>query len=386
MSFGTQPIVIFLTINDIPRHSATINIPTRKNNVTPPYRALKNESCARFWGWCALVFLGAGTAGAWDYSSHSVINQLALASLPTNFPAFVLAPAQRERIAFLSGEPDRWRSNPGLSLRNANGPDHYIDLEELKLCDLTPDQLPPLRYTFAALFAQARAAHPERFEAINPEMDQDQTRELTGFLPWTIVEYTDKLESCFSYLKTFERAGGTPAEIANAQADVVYVMGVMGHFVGDGSQPLHTTIHFNGWVGDNPHGYTTNRTFHAWIDGGYFRKTGEPKLETLAGKIHPAESVGEEGRPDGLFRAVVAYLVDQNELVETLYQLEKEGKLFGEGEQGLAGRPFLEGQLIKGGQMLGNIWWTAWLHAPEDFYLRGQLEQRSARNSSAPAK
>jgi hypothetical protein len=306
---------------------------------------------------------------------------LALASLPTNFPAFVLAADQRERVAFLSGEPDRWRNNAGLSLRHANGPDHYIDLEELKLCDLTPAQLPPLRYTFVSLFSQARAAHPERFNPIDPESDRDQTRELTGSLPWTIVECTEKLESCFSYLKTFERAGGTPAEIANARADVVYVMGVMGHYVGDGSQPLHTTIHFNGWVGDNPHGYTTRHTFHSWIDGGYFRKIGEPELQKLAGKIHPAQRVGEPGVQDALFRAVVAYLMEQNKLVEPLYQLEKDGKLSGEGETGLAGRPFLEDQLVKGGQMLGNLWLTAWQEAPEDTFLRIQLEQRRATNT-----
>ena len=342
---------------------------------------MSNKLYPRLLGWCALAVLSAGSAGAWDYEGHRVINQLALASLPTNFPAFVLAADQRERVAFLSGEPDRWRNNAGLSLRHANGPDHYIDLEELKLCDLTPAQLPPLRYTFVSLFSQARAAHPERFNPIDPESDRDQTRELTGSLPWTIVECTEKLESCFSYLKTFERAGGTPAEIANARADVVYVMGVMGHYVGDGSQPLHTTIHFNGWVGDNPHGYTTRHTFHTWIDGGYFRKIGEPELQKLAGQIHPARPVGEAGVQDGLFRAVVAYLVEQNKLVEPLYQLEKDGKLSGEGEPGLAGRPFLEDQLIKGGQMLGNLWLTAWQEAPEDTFLRIQLEQRRATNT-----
>ncbi len=347
---------------------------------------VKIKFCALSYALCALVYPGAGSAGAWDYSGHYVINQLALASLPANFPAFVWAPAQRERIAFLSGEPDRWRNVADLSLRHANGPDHYIDLEELKQCDLTPDQLPSLRYTFAALFAHARSVHPERFDPINPELDQDQTRELTGFLPWTIVEYADKLESCFSYLKTFETAGGTPAEIANAQANVIYVMGVMGHFVGDGSQPLHTTIHFNGWVGENPRGYTTNHAFHAWIDGGYFRKTGEPNFEKLAGKIHPAGHIGEPGRRDGLFRAAVSYLVEQNKLVEPLYQLEKEGKLSGEGEQGLAGRPFLEDQLVKAGQMLGDIWLTAWLEAPEDSYLRRQLEQRRTAGTNTPAK
>jgi hypothetical protein len=335
---------------------------------------------------CVILVLGAASAGAWDYDCHSLVNQLALASLPSNFPAFVLAPAARERIAFLSGEPDRWRNNADLSLRHANGPDHYIDLEELELCDLTPGRLPPLRYSFVSLFAQARAAHPERFEAINPDSDQDQTRELTGFLPWTIVEYADKLESCFSYLKTFERAGGTPEEIANAQANVIYIMGVMGHFVGDGSQPLHTTIHFNGWVGDNPHGYTSKHTFHAWIDGGYFHKIGLPKLQTLSAQIHPAERLDEPGHQDALFRAIVAYLVEQNKLVEPLYQLEKDGKLSGEGEPGSAGRPFLEAQLVKGGQMLGNIWMTAWLQSPEDTFLRRQLEQRRGEHPVAPEK
>jgi hypothetical protein len=66
--------------------------------------------------------------------------------------------------------------------------------------------------------------------------------------------------------------------------------------------------------------------------------------------------------------------------------LEKDGKLSGEGEPGLAGRPFLDNQLVKAGQMLGNIWLTAWLEAPEDTYLRRQLEQRRAENSSAPGK
>jgi len=336
---------------------------------------------------CVIAVLLAPTAvHAWDYNGHSIINQLALASLPTNFPAFVFSPPQRERIAFLSGEPDRWRNNNDLALRNASSPDHYMDLEELKFADLTPEQLPPLRYTFVAMFATARAAHPDRFPAIDPDSDRDQTRELTGFLPWTILEYTDKLESCFSYLKTFERAGGTPGEIANAQANAIYVMGVMGHFVGDGSQPLHTTVHFNGWTGENPHGYTTSHSFHSWIDGGYFRKTGEPVLESLAGKIHPAEKVGDPARPDGLFRAITAYLVEQNKLVEPLYQLEKDGKLSGDGDQGMAGRAFLEDQLVKGGQMLGNIWLTAWLAAPEDLYLRRQLEQRRNETAVAPSK
>jgi hypothetical protein len=47
------------------------------------------------------------------------------------------------------------------------------------------------------------------------------------------------------------------------------------------------------------------------------------------------------------------------------------------------GVPFLDGQLVKAGQMLGNLWLTAWLEAPEDAYLERQLQQRATANAEA---
>jgi len=336
----------------------------------------------KFFSGLAVLGALAFHAGAWDYENHHVVKGLALASLPAGFGGFTLAPALKDRIAFLAGEPDRWRNIGDLSLKHVNGPDHYFDLEDIALCGLTPETLPPLRYDFVADLARARAAHPEKFPAIDPAKDADHTRELDGFLPWAITEYYEKLKSGFSTLKALRQYGGTPQEIANAQANIVYVMGVMGHFVGDGAQPLHTTKHFNGWVGENPKGYTTKPTFHGWIDGGYLKKTGALKAETLAGKIHPAEKIANADEPEGMFRDAVAYLVEQNKYVEPLYEMEKTGQLSGAVGKGLEGRPFLEGQILKAGQMLGNIWLTAWLDAPEDTYLHRQLEQRSAAATS----
>ena len=328
------------------------------------------------------IVLGAFAfnVNAWDYEGHHAVNQLALASLPDDF-GIELTPALKGRIAFLAGEPDRWRNISDLPLKHFNGPDHYIDLEDLKLYGLTPETLPNMRYDFVADIAIARAAHPERFPAIDPTKDADHTRELDGFLPWAITEYYEKLKSDFSTLKALKQCGGTPEEIANAQADIVYVMGVMGHFVGDGSQPLHTSANYNGWdPNNNPKGYTTKQTFHAWIDGGYFKKTGGIKVEVLVGKIQPATPIPNASDPQAFFRSIIAYLVEQNKLVEPLYQMEKDGQLSGEGEKGLQARPFLEGQLVKAGQMLGNIWLTAWQPAPEDTYLERQLQQRSSAN------
>lgn len=326
----------------------------------------------------ALIIFSTQNANAWDYEGHRAVNELALASLSSDF-GVQLTPALKDRIVFLAGEPDRWRNISDLPLKHVNGPDHYIDLEDLTLYGLTPETLPIMRYDFVADIARARAEHSERFLPIDPERDTDHTRELSGFLPWAITEYYEKLKSDFSSLKAFQTHGGTPEEIANAQADIVYVMGVMGHFVGDGSQPLHTSKYFNGWEpNNNPKGYTTRTTFHAWIDGGYFRKIGGIKVDALIGEIQPATRIPNADDAEAFFRYVVAYLVAQNKFVEPLYELDKEGGLSGVGDKGMEGKPFLENQLVKAGQMLGNIWYTAWLAAPEDTYLERQLDQRNA--------
>lgn len=322
-------------------------------------------------------------AAAWDYEGHHSVNELALASLPSNFPAFVLTPETRTRVAYLAGEADRWRNETnlrngtGLALAHVNGPDHYLDLEDIFDYGLKPETLPPLRYDFVADIAKAREAHPEKFAPIDPARDSDHTRELSGFLPWAIAENYEKLQSGFSTLAALEKNGGTPAEIENAREDIIYVMGVMGHFAGDASQPLHTTKHFNGWVGDNPNHYTTEHTIHAWIDGGFLRKTGGIDVKKLSGNIHPAGKIAAASDPNGIFRTAVDFVVANNQLVEPLYKLEKDGKLSAGGDAGAEGRAFLEGQLVKSGQLLGDLWYTAWQTAPEDTYLERELKQRA---------
>jgi hypothetical protein len=344
----------------------------------------------------AIATLGALALNsqAWDYEGHHAVNELALASLPTNVPAFLLKPDVQEHIAFLAGEADRWRSETsvkngtGLALGHVSGPDHYLDLEDLKLYDLTPATLPPLRYDFVAAIVKAREAHPERFPAIDPAKDSDHTRELSGFLPWAITENYQKLQSSFSTLAALETHGGTPAEIADAKQDIIYVMGFMGHFVGDASQPLHTTMHHHGWVTNavisNPNHYTTSPSFHSWIDGGFFGKTGGIDVKKLAAKIHQAEKIPRASEPDGIFHTSVDFVVAANQFVEPLYQMDHDGKLSNKGDAGAAGRAFLEGQIVKSGQLLGNLWYTAWATAPEDTFLERDLDKRAAAATNAP--
>ena len=205
-----------------------------------------------------------------------------------------------------------------------------------------------------------------------------------------MAEWFHKLQSTFSYLKAYEDVGGTPEEIENAQADAVYVMGVMGHYVGDCAQPLHTTNHHNGWVGPNPNGYTTWPGLHSWIDSGLMDKAAI-RLADLLPRVSLVEPIALPPRTDGrdpFFVTAMDYVIAQNELVEPLYRLEK-AKLLGHSEQPITpeGRAFIEGQLLQGGRMLSRIWLTAWQSAPLDTYLRTQLAKRreAATAKSGPA-
>lgn len=335
---------------------------------------------------------------AWEYEGHRIVAQVALASLPADYPAFARTPANAERVAFLANVPDRWRNvDPWLKQSGSSWLDHYINFEQLEAAGLDARTVPSLRLDFAAMFTAGRAAHAEKFPAIDPAKNSGHVNEWPGFAPWAIADWYQKLRSAFGTLKAFEDVGGTPEEIANAQADVVYTMGIISHYIGDCAQPLHTTIHHNGWVGDNPKGFTTWNGFHAWVDGkdggGIFAKAGIT-LANVAPRITAVQPLQLGPRADGrdpYFVAVMEYILAQHARVEPLYELEKAGLLAnGEGRPvAPEGRAFIEGQLLAGGQMLARTWHSAWQTAPVDTYLRAQLARRQTTQNppvSVPAE
>ena len=328
-----------------------------------------------------LLLLAPARLAAWDYEGHRIVAQLALASLPADFPPIAAGPAEAERIAFLSAEPDRWRNVPDLPLKHAGGSwgDHFLDLEYLTDAGLDLETLTSFRYEFVLQFARGRAAHAGAFKPIDPARNQDRTAEWPGFAPWAIAEHFARLRSGFSYLRVFEEVG-TPAEVADARANLLYVMGLLAHYVGDCAQPLHTTKHYNGWSGDNPRGYTTWNGLHAWIDGGIIARTGL-RFPALRERALPPRVLPLGPRADGrdpLFVAVLDYIRVQHRQVERIYELEKAGRLGrAPGEEVPAEtRRLIEDQLLAGGQMLASVWLTAYRGAVPDTYLRAAIARR----------
>src|SRR5678816_2308885 len=82
-----------------------------------------------------------------------------------------------------------------------------------------------------------------------------------GYLPYAIVEHYGRLVNAFRHW----RNATTPEAREAARADAVHYAGVMGHYVGDAAQPMHMSVHYNGWfdTAPNPKNNPHVRVLHA---------------------------------------------------------------------------------------------------------------------------
>ena len=320
-----------------------------------------------------VIGLWQPAALSWGEDGHLWINRVAAQKMPKTMPLFFRQAV--DRLSYLGPEPDRWRNqNAEPQLKYSQEADHFFDSEALP-ADFGP--LPGDRYKYIKQLYEARQ---KLLAAGVPEKKADELLpERIGFQPYITMEVLGRLRVAFRDYRHLKKEG-KPTSLV--EGNIITYAGWLGHYVADGSQPLHVTVHHHGWVGDNPHGYTTDGRFHAWIDGGFIARA-HIDFAGLAPQARAAAPVGSGGGPDALFRAVMNYLVAQNGRVVPLYELEKAGKLRADGSPGsFDGKGFIEEQLLRGGQMLGSLWLTAWRTAPSDHYL---LEQLARRNAAAPA-
>src|ERR1017187_1686839 len=182
-------------------------------------------------------------AHAWGNEGHRLINRLAAETLPASVPAFLRSEAAIREIEYLGPEPDRWRSRAEPELSAAQAPEHFIDLEPA-------DALGPLPRNRLDFEAKVFAA--------------GQRPEKIGLQPWETTEVWERLKAALREYRALAAAGQDTRPVEQA---VIFYAGWLGHYVGDASQPLHTTIQYNGWTGPNPNGYTTAHQIHWQFEG-----------------------------------------------------------------------------------------------------------------------
>ncbi len=163
-------------------------------------------------------------AMAWDSAVHEMVTRIAVGALPPG-PLKSAFSAHVSELEHFSVEPDLLREEGD---RN-EGRRHYIDLEYYG------------NDPFAALDPN-EAATAARFGA--------RTLRKSGTLPWTIEREADTLAGAW-------REGDCRS--------VLKAAGYLSHYVADASQPLHTTIHYDGYPEDRGMHLRLERAADAYV-------------------------------------------------------------------------------------------------------------------------
>ncbi|UWZ84058.1 S1/P1 nuclease [Occallatibacter riparius] len=276
-----------------------------------------------------LLLSSVPAAHAWGNEGHRLINRLAAGALPADTPAFLRSPAAIQQIEYLGPEPDRWRSPSEPELLSAQAPEHFIDLEP---ADALGTPLPHKRFDFMQK-AYAAGQRPDRI----------------GLQPWEATEIWERLKAA---LREYRQLSAAHQDTHDVEQAAIFYAGWLGHYVGDASQPLHTTDKYNGWVGPNPNNYTTEHKIH-WQFEGIFVAANLKALDAQP-KMTPVHAMDGD-----MFDSYMAYLRHTATYVEKVYQLEKVGGFTGAGTP--ESRDFTSERLAAGASMLRDMIYTAWL-------------------------
>lgn len=285
-----------------------------------------------------LLCVAQFTSPAWGWGAavHRAVTRLALDGLPADGPAWLRDPAVRERAAFQSNQPDRWRGWKSDVLKHVNDPDHYLDVDLLGEFGLTLETVPRLRREYLRALVVAKHERPDAVSPYDAAQDPARSKEWPGFALHAVAEEYARLQAAFQQVLILEKLNAPQRRLQLEQARhvAIYHLGNLSHFVADLAQPLHTTRHYDGWVGENPANYRWRQRFHAYIDEGVAR---HHRLGYAA--LRPLVQYDARVNPTDPWEDVLAFVRCSHALVPKLYELERDGLLDGpEGRQFIAQR------------------------------------------------
>jgi len=291
-----------------------------------------------------LLACASGPVLAWGALGHRIVGETAARHFPKSLPAFLRTPEAIAAIGEFSREPDR--------SRDAGNP-HDADLDPAHFLDLSDDGSVLGGPRLDALPAN-RLDYDTALRAVNSNASK------AGWLPYSIIDGWQQLVKDFAYWRA-DVAGlkflKDPAVRKWLLADrkrretlTLRDMGYWAHFVSDGSQPLHVTVHYNGW-GDfpNPRNYA-GANLHARFETSFVNAHIQAKdLAPLLTAYHPY---------DGAIQNRTAnYLLATAAHVEKTYQLDQ-AQAFDQDTP--EAKSFTAQRLADGASMLRDMVADAW--------------------------
>lgn len=213
----------------------------------------------------AATVLGSGQAWAWGHTGHVEIGRIAAQALPGEIRRLLPTPDPVTAISEWNAELDVSKG-AGQTHDFERDPGHYIDIDDDGLVmGIVP-------------FGSMPISRRDYDTALRPG---GQTQYGSGYLYYSLIDGWQQVRKDFAWV----RALSVGLKTASNNADRAFFkeqlalrrelllrdIGVWGHYVADGSQPMHVSVHFNGWGNyPNPNNYT-NEPIHAPFEGSFVK-------------------------------------------------------------------------------------------------------------------
>lgn len=269
-------------------------------------------------------------------------------ALPASVPEFLRGGAAHDAVALLGPEADRMR-DAGNPADADDDQAHFVDVGDDGTVDgIALDALPSSR---------------ERYDTALRARGSDQYR--VGYLPYAIADGYQHLVRDFLYWR-IDVAGERTAAAADRaffaqdrrlrESLIVRDVGYWGHFVADGSQPLHCSVHFNGWNSGtndrypNPRGWSDSHTIHSRFETVLVDRVASE--DAVFARVPAPAAPG-----DAILAEAGRYLARSAGEVERVYALEAAGAI---DRPTAASTAFVLDRLAAGAAELRNLVVAAW--------------------------
>jgi hypothetical protein len=294
---------------------------------------------------CVLLVPPRAPAFAWGATGHEFVSGLAAEAFPEELPAFLRAPAVVPDIAVLGRELDRSKGSgdPHDAERDAG---HFVHIDDDGLVGgvLALEALPVTR------------------EAYNTALStKGKTQYNTGYLPYAIVDGWQQLVKDFGYWRAASIGAKTAvsaddrawfdADRKRRETILIRDLGVWSHYAGDASQPMHVSVHVNGWGPyPNPQGFSTSRTERVDYQSTFVRariNRADVKREVVPYRACACT----------IWDRMRAVILESHRTIVPFFELEKQGAFKGDAKAGIA---FTNTRIASGASSVRDMVVDAW--------------------------
>jgi hypothetical protein len=300
---------------------------------------------------------------AWGVRGHTVANLAAVEGIPQDGPMFLKS--QEAYIGHLGTIPDTWRGYTEPYLRISEDANHGWYTEQFDYIPNPPHSRTEFILRVHDEYLRLKAADPDRAKLVNIRY--------TGLQAYSIIEGYERMKAGMRLYRAVENPQQSRMNLASLLAtispffsdaaqvkqmlanDIAFYMGWVGHYVADAAQPLHNSMHHDGWSGANPKKYTRDPEIHGRFESNYV-----DLIEVTAPEV--VKYMRKDPRHlDDVWKATLDHSLEARNSVEDVYRADLRGAF--QKKDDAEARELVYKRLAAGAGFLRDLAYTAWIES-----------------------